>query len=293
MPASLINHLNKLSKETLIELIVAINNEDQKCKSVVDTLMATHRSDALYAELEKEISAIVNDDSFVDYHEVNAFCKQLSSIVESIEQHLIPQKADLAIKLCQSLIEIDKPLFERINDPNDELGDFYYRLFGVLDTAFPHSSYSAKETINYIKSIYSSDDYGNRESIVEQLDHAFTPEVISQLKTNLPEPENLDDLRFHVDLGENWDRYKKNMVILKIHQKIADKENNIDRYIELSHLGGMNDQKRCKIAQRLNKQLKPDQAIEWLDSIAEHSQVITTKYALIKEAYRIKSGEQT
>ena len=279
MSATLTKKLQKLDKNALVDLLVEIHNENRDCKKVVTTLMAMHDPDAMYKAINKEVSAIKRGTKFIDYRESGPFCDRLYAISEKAEKYLVTQAPNLAVKLCQSLIEMDGNLFERVDDSHGDLGGFYYQLFDVLDKALPLSSLSPSAIVDYISQIYSSDDYGNRHAIIDKLNHALTPEVIEQFKQRLPEPS--EDILSRRDGKVEWKIFQNHAEQLSIHKKIADKEKNIDRYIDLCQLTGIDDQSRCEIASRLNNQFQSEKAIEWLEGIPETSRMILDKYTLL------------
>lgn len=289
MSTTLIKKLQKLDKDALVDLLVEIHNENRDCKKVVTTLMSIHDPEAMYKTLNKEISAIKRGTKFIDYRESGPFCDILYAISEKTNKYLVTQAPDLAVKLCQSFIDMDGKLFERVDDSHGDLGGFYYQLFGVLDKALPLSSLSPSAIVDYIISIYSNDDYGHRSAIINKLNHVLTPEVIEQFKQLLPEPSN--DTLSQRDGKVEWEIFQIHAKQLLIHKKIADKEKNIDRYIRLCQLTGIDDKNRCDIASRLNHQFQSEQAIKWLEGIPETSMLILDKYTLLQEAYQLEGDK--
>ena len=290
MSATLTKKLQKLDKNALVDLLVEIHNENRDCKKVVTTLMAMHDPDAMYKALNKEVSAIKRGTKFIDYRESGPFCDRLYAISEKAEKYLATQAPSLAVKLCQSLIEMDGKLFERVDDSHGDLGGFYYQLFDILDKALPLSSLSPSAIVDYITHIYSNDDYGHRSAIIDKLNHVLTPEVIEQFKQRLPEP-SADILNRRGGKVE-WKTFQSHAKQLSIHKNIADKEKNIDRYIHLCQLTGIDDKSRCNIASRLNHRFQSEQAIEWLDGIPETSRMILDKYTLLQEAYQLEGDKE-
>ncbi|MGR5299225.1 DUF6880 family protein [Vibrio mediterranei] len=289
MSVTLTKKLQKFDKDALVDLLVEIHNENRDCKKVVTTLMAMHDPKAMYKALNKEVSAIKRGTKFIDYREAGSFCDILYAISEKTEKYLATQAPDLAVKLCQSLIDMDSKLAERVDDSHGDLGGFYCQLFDVLDKALPLSSLSPSTIVDDITRIYSHDDYGYRRAIIDKLNHVLTPEVIEQFKQQLPEPSA--DILSRRDRKVEWKTFQTHVIQLSIHKKIADKEKNIDRYIHLCQLTGIDDKNRCDIASRLNHQFQSEQAIEWLEGIPETSMQILDKYSLLQEAYQLEGDK--
>lgn len=286
--------LNNLSKEALIEIIVNVTNENRETKKLVSTFMAAHDPKEMYKTLNKDVTSIKNGKRFISYYESNAFTAQLDSILSKVDDYLAKQQPDLAIKLCKRFIEIDEKLFERVDDSNGCLGSFYYDVFEVLDKAFSFSDEPPKEIADYILFVYFNDDYGNRGAIVDCLKLCLTEPVIKALETALPEIKSPDTTpEFNRD-HPNWDfdAYMHNNRIISIHKKIADKRQDVDRYIELVNLDKVNDKDICKIAKRLNGAFRSEEAISWLKKINDNSFDSYTRDKLLIEAYMLEGDVQ-
>ena len=286
--------LNNLSKEALIEIIVNVANENRETKKLVSTFMSAHDPKEMYKALNKEVTSIKNGKRFISYYEANAFTAQLDSILSKVDDFLAKQAPDLAIKLCKRFIEIDEKLFERVDDSNGCLGSFYYDVFEVLDKAFSFSDESPKAIADYILSVYFNDDYGNRGAIVDCLKLCLTEPVIKALETALPDIKSPDTTpEFNRD-HPNWDfdAYMHNNRVISIHKKIADKRQEVDRYIELVNLEKVNDKDICKIAKRLNGAFRSEEAISWLKKINDNSFDAYTRDKLLIEAYMLEGDVQ-
>jgi hypothetical protein len=286
--------LNNLSKEALIEIIVNVANENRDTKKLVSTFMSAHDPKEMYKALNKDVTSIKNGKRFISYYEANAFTAQLDSILSKIDSYLAKQAPDLAIKLCKRFIEIDEKLFERIDDSNGCLGSFYYEVFEVLDKAFSFSDEPPKEVADYILSIYFNDDYGNRGAIVDCLKLCLTEPVIKALETALPEIKSPDTTpEFNRDHPSwDFDAYMHNHRVISIHKKIADKRQDVDRYIELVKLARVDDKAICKIAKRLNGAFRSEEAISWLKQISDTSFDTYTRDKLLIEAYMLEGDAQ-
>lgn len=294
MSKSIHEKLNNLSKEALIEIIVNVANENRVTKKLVSTFMAAHDPKEMYKALNKDVTSIKNGKRFISYYESNAFTAQLDSILSKINDYLAKQAPDLAIKLCKRFIEIDEKLFERVDDSNGCLGSFYYDVFEVLDKAFSFSDEPPKKIASYILSIYFNDDYGNRGAIVDWLKLCLTEPVIKALEAALPDIKSPDTTpEFNRDHPNwNFDAYMHNHRVISIHKKIADKRQDVDRYIELVNLEKVNDKDICNIAKRLNGAFRSEEAISWLKKINNNSFDSYTRDQLLIEAYMLEGDVQ-
>ncbi|WP_133140268.1 DUF6880 family protein [Legionella genomosp. 1] len=286
--------LNNLSKEALIEIIVNIANENSETRKLVTTFAAAHDPNEIYKTLNKGITSIKNGKRFISYYEANAFTTHLDSILTKVNDYLATQAPDLAIKLCKRFIEIDEKLFERIDDSNGCLGNFYLDVFEVLDKAFSYSSEVPQAIADYILSIYFNDAYGNRGAIVDCLKLCLTEPVIKALETTLPDiksPDTTPELnRDHSSW--DFDAYMHNHRVISIHKKIADKLQDVDRYIELIKLERVDEKDICNIAKRLNAAFRSEEAISWLKQISDNSFESYKRDNLLIEAYMLEGDVQ-
>jgi hypothetical protein len=286
--------LNNLSKEALIEIIVNVANENSETKKLVSTFMAAHDPKEMYKALNKEVTSIKNSKRFISYYEANAFTAQLDSILSKIDNYLAKQAPDLAIKLSKRFIEIDEKLFERIDDSNGCLGSFYHDVFEVLDKAFSFSDESPKAIVDYILTTYFNDAYGNRGPIVDCLKLCLTEPVIKALEKALPDIKSPDTTPELNHDHPSWDFgvYMHNHQVVSILKKIADKREDVDRYIELIKLERVDDKAICKIAKRLNAAFRSEEAISWLKQIGDNSFESYTRDKLLIEAHMLEGDVQ-
>jgi hypothetical protein len=282
--------LGALSKDALIEIIVNIANENRETKKLVSTYMAAHDPKEMYKTLNKETTGIKSGKRYISYYEATAFTEQLDSILNKIDNYLAEQAPELAIKLCERFIEMDSKLFERIDDSNGCLGSFYCSLFEVLDKAFSFSNEPPGKIAETILSVYSNDEYGNRGAIVDSLKLCLSEPVIHALENALPSIKTSSTSPELCRENSAWDfdAYMHNQRIISIHKKIADKRGDVDRYIELVKLGTVDDKNICKIAKRLNKAFRSEEAIAWLQQIKDNSFETYTRDKLLIEAYMLE-----
>lgn len=290
MPKIIQEKLSALSKDALIEIIVNIANENKETQKLVSTYMAAHDPKEMYKTLNKEVTGIKSGKRFISYYEATAFTEQLDSILNKINNYLAEQAPDLAIKLCERFIEMDGKLFERIDDSNGCLGSFYYNLFEVLDKAFSFSKEPPEKIATTILSVYFNDDYGNRRAIVDNLKQCLSEPVIHALERALPTIKTPSTSPELCRENSTWDfdAYMNNLRVISIHKKIADKRQNVDRYIELVKLGKVDDKDICKVAKRLNNAFRSTEAIAWLKQIKEEGFETYTRDKLLVEAYMLE-----
>lgn len=289
MPVSIEDKLKALDHDSLVDMLVELSQESNDNKKFITSLLATRNPKELYSILNKEITAIKNGRKFIGYYESDAFSSKLYSIQSRIDRYLVKQSPDLALKLCKRLIEIDEKIFERADDSGGYIGCFYDALFETLDKAMANTNEKPDDIADYILEVYFNDSYGNRGSIIDHLKECLTNEVIQSLEKKTPQIQQTQNSKPATTFSsKDIDERIKNNQIIHIHKKIADKQKDIDKYIKLSEIAGMQSHDICEIAKRLNNDFRSEEAIQWLSKIADDDQRSNTRDTLMIEAYMLE-----
>ena len=279
MSSTLIKKLESLSSDELIQMLVTLSEVDKESKKRIGTLASVHNPKELVKVINKDIGALKRSTKFIDYSEVFEFAKKLDFMAENIHKHLSKQAPDVAINLCQKIIDIDSSLFERVDDSYGLVGDFYGHIFVAFDKALAHASLSAAEIATLCLDIYKTDSYGNRSILIDKLNHCLSEDVMLELER----------LVAITPLDGYSDLYLK--------QIFADKRQDIEAYIQCTQEKpeGVRALDIFEIAKRFNNQGRGEDAIIWLDKfkisqVNKHS-IKDYQYqcdALYREAYRLE-----
>ena len=256
MSSTLTKKLESLSSDDLIQILVTLSEADKESKKRINTLASLHNPKELAKVINKDIGALKRSTKYIDYSEVFEFAKKLDFMADNIHKHLSKQAPDVAINLCQKVIDIDSSLFERVDDSYGLVGNFYGNIFSALDKALAHASLSATEIATLCLDIYKTDSYGNRSMIVDALNHCLSEDVMVELERLMA--------------NNRLSEYS----ILYFKQLFADKRKNIEAYIQCTQQQpeGIRASDIFEIAKRFNNQGRGDDAITWLDKF-EASQV--------------------
>ncbi|MFT5118540.1 MAG: hypothetical protein ACI9NY_002081 [Kiritimatiellia bacterium] len=278
MNKTLKNTLEQLSQDQLIQVIEQVHSSHKDYQAIVEQAIAAYNPKELYKLTNKAITGIKNGTRFISYRETYDFEQTLDRINAGIEK-LITEAPDLAIKLCQRLIDIDGSICERVDDSNGFLSACYATTYHLLDRAFVAAKSDREVVGRYLYEVYKHDEYGLRGYILENAKQSLRAGADKVLETLLQD-NPLEDY--------------KSCHVLKI---IADVRGDVDTYIELVKQEALAfgrplaDQSICEIATRLNAAFRSEEAIHWLDKISEDGHYTTQKTQLLIEAYQLEGKD--
>ena len=285
MNKTLKNTLQQLSQDQLIHIIEQAHDSSNKdCQAIIEQAIAAYNPKELYKLTNKAITSVKNGTRFISYSETYEFEQKLIRINEGIEK-LISEAPDLAIKLCQRLIEIDGRICERVDDSNGFLSICYATTYNLLDRAFIAAKSDNDTVAHYLYEVYSQDQYGLRGDLLDNTKQSLRAGADKVLETLLQD-RPLEDfpLENHATLHA-----------LKI---IADTRGDVDAYIALVKQDvqrlarPLSDQSICEIATRLNAAFRSEEAIHWLNKIGGSGHYDSKKTALLIEAYQLEGKDK-
>jgi hypothetical protein len=278
MNKTLKDTLKQLSPDQLMHIIEQAHASDKDCQAIIEQAIAAYNPKELYKLTNKAITSIKNGTRFISYRESYEFEQKLDRINEGIEK-LISEAPDLAIKLCQRLIEIDGRICERVDDSNGFLSICYATTYSLLDRAFIAANSDNDVVGRYLYEVYSQDQYGLRGDLLDNTKQSLRAGADKVLETLLQDRPLEEYITLHA---------------LKI---IADTRGDVDAYIELVKQDvqrlarPLSDQSICEIATRLNAAFRSEEAIHWLNKIGEDSHYYSQKVSLLIEAYQLEGKD--
>ena len=282
MNKALKNTLQQLSQDQLIHIIEQVHGGksggNKDCQAIIEQAIAAYNPKELYKLTNKAITSIKNGTRFISYGEAYEFEQKLVHINEGIEK-LISEAPDLAIKLCQRLIEIDGRICDRVDDSNGFLLICYATTYSLLDRAFIAANSDSDTVGRYFYEVYSQDEYGLRGYLLANTKQSLRAGADKVLETLLQDRPLEEYATLHA---------------LKI---IADVRGDVDAYIALIKQDEqrlarpLSDQSICEIATRLNAAFRSEEAIHWLNKIGKSSHYDSKKTSLLIEAYQLEGKD--
>ena len=267
--SDLIKQLEKSTKNHLIDIIIQLSEKSPSNMKDIKTMLASHDPEKLSSLLMREVKSLSQSSHNYDYNQSKEVSDIIYDVMEKVDSHLVIDAPDLAIKIIKALIDLDKKLFDHIDDSYGNLGIAYFSLYAVLDIAFLNSSESADDIAKYIVETYLDDPYGNRSDIIRQINLCLQGEKSFALE--------------RVIAGHEMNNCHE--VVLR--KKFADLSGDVDKYIEVVDSDkNINSSSLCEIAERLLNADRPQEAIVWLLKIEDDDYRSQEKNSLLVKAYQ-------
>jgi hypothetical protein len=273
---TLTDKLEKLTKEQLIAILESLSSQSKTYEKEVKTLVSAYDPKEFYKLVSKEVTSITSNRKFYGYWECRIFADKIRAVVNKIDNFLVPQAPDLAIKLANRIIDKEDKIAEHIDDSNGEMGSAFYDLFIMLDKAYAKSNCKPKEIASFIIETYKKSQYGLLE-LVTNFSRCLSEDVLSELEKMLVpinELKPMDVKNYKFDYDESF------------HKLIADKRKDVDSYISVIKAkdGLDNASYLLNIAKRLIEAFREDEAIEYLNKITQDN-FFCRRDQLLIEAY--------
>jgi hypothetical protein len=242
--------LRKLNPELLIDKLVEYSNDNKIIEKDLNFLILQNAPKKLAKKLKTTINALKRSTKFIDYYKADAFTNELYQLSGNIEL-LIDSDAQAASELIVSLFNIDKSIYERVDDSNGCIGTFYYHLCEVLAKAWLNINNPDKSSLAQITAdLLANDEYNSMEHLISMLQPALGADGLQVLEEKL---ETYQDKFYDFQL--------RSMFL-----QIADAQKNVDKYIQRLNVNdeSISEKDVCNIAKRLIDNWREAEAIDWL-----------------------------
>lgn len=201
---TLTDKLEKLTKEQLIAILENLASQNKTYEKEVKTLLAAYDPKEFYKVVSKEVTSITSNKRFYGYWECAIFADKIRAVVTKIDNFLVPQAPDLAIKLAKRVIDKEEKIAENIDDSNGEMGDAFDDLFRMLDRAFFYAKVKPAEIAKFIYETFSNSKYAYNESVLI-FSKCLSEDVLEELEKMLVPINNLtpfDREKFEMDYDQ-------------------------------------------------------------------------------------------
>ena len=261
MKKKLTKTLEELSIEQLIDLVNDVYEAGKVQKQTIDTCLASLKPIKLYKLLNDKICDLFHRHDFIDYYESDSFAQSLAEINEQIKKSILPTEHDLAVLLCQKIINRSEDILEHADDSNGAIVTELEVTFEILDEGFANSNMACDEIAEYILETYCNSEYGVNDNIIHYMSKT--------LKTGVDIP--LEKLVLKSQLEDN----KRQSILTTI----LDARKDVDGFIALmkrehdfDSVDGKNINSNhiiLSIAVRLIDACRGSEAIAWLEKVTD------------------------
>jgi hypothetical protein len=117
---------------------------------------------ALRARFTQQLQRWETDDRFVRYHDAADFGRELDVWVVQVQREVLPRFPGEAMSLFAAFLELDRVVFERVDDDGGYIGGAFELACRLWLTAAAMSGLSAAEIAARASAMLSADNYGAR-----------------------------------------------------------------------------------------------------------------------------------
>lgn len=111
------NNLQKISKEDLMEIVENVYFKgDDVVTNYIDRKILKNDIIKLSEKIKKQVNSITASRRFIRYGESFDFDRELSEVINSIEEDLLPAAPEIAIKIIEKFMSADGKILERVDD---------------------------------------------------------------------------------------------------------------------------------------------------------------------------------
>lgn len=120
---------------------------------------------ALSAVFTQQLQRWETDDRWVRYQGVAAFGQELDVWVAQVQREVLPRFPLEAMRLLAAFLELDKVVFERVDDDGGHVGGAFERACRLWLTAAVAAGLSAADIADRALAMLSADHYGARAAL--------------------------------------------------------------------------------------------------------------------------------
>lgn len=159
------NFLAKQDVPTLAQVLLELAEDFASVYERLERLRIQDDPAAPSARFSQQLQRWKNDDRFVACQDAAAFGRELDVWVAQVQREVLPRFPGEAMALAAAFVELDRVVFEGIDDDGGYVGGAFELACRLWLTAAVASGLSATEIANRASAILAADDYGLRSEL--------------------------------------------------------------------------------------------------------------------------------
>ncbi|MBD5780670.1 hypothetical protein IEN85_14310 [Pelagicoccus sp. NFK12] len=170
----------KLSKSRLAELLAEACLTNEALASRVEIELLGDKAAVVAKTIENRIDSLTANLDYIDYRQASHFGQELDTVVQSIEQNLLPLDPDLTLAICYHFLDTDEEVFNLVDDSDGSIGDPYRNVADL----FSQAAVNAQDRLTVVDltlDCIRNNNYGARDPIMSQAAHFLTNEEFASL----------------------------------------------------------------------------------------------------------------
>jgi len=124
---------------------------------------------ALRAQFTQELQRWEVDDRFVRFQDAAAFGRELDVWIAQVQREVLPRFPSEAMALFAAFLELDRVVFERVDDDGGYVGGAFELACRLWLTAAAAAGLSTAEIAGRASTMLSTDDYGARSGLTKAI----------------------------------------------------------------------------------------------------------------------------
>lgn len=106
-----------------------------------------------------------SDDRFVAYKDAAGFGRELDAWITQVKREVLPRFPAEAMALFAAFLELDRMVFERVDDDGGYVGGAFGLACQLWLTAAAAAGLSGAEIASRVSAMLSADNYGTRSEL--------------------------------------------------------------------------------------------------------------------------------
>ena len=157
--------LAKQDAPTLAQVLLELAEDFAPVCERLERLRLRDDSAALCEQFKRQLQRWESDDRFVAYQDAAAFGRELDVWVAQVQREVLPRFPGEALALFAAFVELDRVVFEGVDDDGGYVGGAFDLACRLWLTAADAAGLSKVEIANRASAMLSADDYGARSAL--------------------------------------------------------------------------------------------------------------------------------
>jgi len=221
-------NLEALGAARLAELLLTLSKGDASARRMLRLALAEQKGPAEIArEVRKRLATIERSGSFLDDHQRDALLQDLERQRQAISGPIAEQDPARAVELLWDLLALAEGLFERCDDSDAVVRDFFHQSSAALGAAALRVSGDPRPLADQVYAAIVGNSYGQFDPILRDLGPALGSEGLAHLR------QRLETLRARVTNNEQAKTHRDWIVriaMLDIADALGDAEAYLAEY---------------------------------------------------------------
>lgn len=150
---------------TLAQVLLELAEDHAPVYARLERLRLRDAPAALSAQFTQQLRRWEVDDRFVRYQDASAFGRELDVWVTQVQREVLPRFPGEAMALFAAFLELDRAVFERVDDDGGSVLGAFELACRLWLTAAAAAALSEAEIASLASALLSADNYGARSGL--------------------------------------------------------------------------------------------------------------------------------